>query len=174
LQQATGGIIKTVSIYRSLRDRLRTGGALGSWVRGVPEAPLALETVFSCLNAGLPRESEEWIKIDARMQGQPVYIHEPPYESFEQKFVSALKQAADGLNPRAGYYRVYEIRDRVCESLHISEGVFNAAFVRLYRAQPGFITLGVDYETITAKRLPIEIRDGSKSDSFNLVAFNNA
>ena len=33
------------------------------------------------------------------------------------------------------------------------------------------MTLGKDYEKITAKRLPIEIRDGASSDFFNLVAF---
>jgi hypothetical protein len=174
LDQVTGGTIKRVSIYRTLRDRLRTAGALSSWVRYVPEVPLALETVFSCLNVGPPYEDKEWVKLDVRIGSHPVYIHEPPYEALEPKLQSALEQAAASLAPRAGYYRVYEIRDRVCEALRISEGVFNAAFVRLYRTQPGLMTLGVDYETITAKRLPIEIREGNKSDSFNLVAFKNS
>jgi hypothetical protein len=173
LEQVTGGTLRRVSIYRTLRDRLRTAGALSSWIHYVPEVPLALETVFSCLNVGPPPEHSEWVKLEVRMGAHSMYIHEPPYEALEPKLLVAFKQAAASLAPRAGYYRVYEIRDRVCEALRISEGVFNAAFVRLYRTQPGLITLGVDYETITAKRLPIEIRQGSKSDSFNLVAFKN-
>jgi hypothetical protein len=49
--------------------------------------------------------------------------------------------------------------------------MFDSVFVHIYRTQPGLMTLGVDYEKITAKRLPIEIRDGASSNLFNLVAF---
>lgn len=51
--------------------------------------------------------------------------------------------------------------------------MFDSVFVHIYRKQPGLMTLGFDYETITAKRLPIEIRDGASSNLFNLVAFKD-
>jgi nitrogenase molybdenum-iron protein alpha/beta subunit len=53
----------------------------------------------------------------------------------------------------------------------LSQGMFDSVFVHIYRTRPGLMTLGVDYEKITAKRLPIEIRDGTSSNLFNLVAF---
>ena len=173
VDQATAGVVSRISIYRTLRDRLSTAGAVNSWLRSVPGAPLAVETVYSCLHIGTPAAPAEWVRLDVTSLPQDVYVHEPDSKDLADKLLPALRDSAALLTPRAGYFRIYELRDRVCDSLKISQGVFNAAFVHLYRSRPGVLSLGVDYETITAKRLPIEIREHGRSDFFNLVAFRN-
>ncbi len=100
-----------------------------------------------------------------------IWIHEAEPAHLESSVLTALREAQSSLVERAGYYRIYELRDRVCEALALSQGMFDSVFVYIYRTRPGLMTLGVDYEKITAKRLPIEIRDGTSSNLFNLVAF---
>jgi hypothetical protein len=125
---------------------------------------------------GVPSVSpEEWQPLGSRLLHlEDVWIHEAEPAVLEPSVLSALKAARGDLIERAGYYRIYELRDRVCEALGLSQGMFDSAFVYIYRTRPGLMTLGVDYEKITSKRLPIEIRDGGSSNLFNLVAFKGA
>lgn len=172
LEQATDGIVEKIPIYRTLRDRLSTAGAVNSRIRMVDAGSMALEVIYSCLCFGPPEaDSEEWIRLDVHRAAQPIFIHEPEPEQVATRLYAELQTAAGGLTPRAGYYRIYEIRDRVCEALRIPQGVFDAAFLYIYKEKQGTISLGIDYETITAKRLPIEVRDHGRSEHFNLVAF---
>jgi hypothetical protein len=107
------------------------------------------------------------------MQVEDVWIHEAEPAQLVSSVLAAILEARHVLVERAGYYRIYELRDRVCEAIAISQGMFDSVFVHIYRTKPGVMTLGVDYEKITAKRLPIEIRDGASSNLFNLVAFKD-
>ena len=107
------------------------------------------------------------------MRVEDVWIHEAEPAHLMSSVLAALVEARRVLVEHAGYYRIYELRDRVCEALGLSQGMFDSVFVHIYRTQPGLMTLGVDYEKITAKRLPIEIRDGASSNLFNLVAFKD-
>lgn len=172
LKHATEGIVGKLTIYRTLRDRLSTAGALNSRIRGIEGSPLALEVVYSCLRFGSPeRDHQEWIRVEVPNIAEPCFIHEPEPEQIAGRLYAELRAAAECLTPRAGYYRIYELRDRVCETLRLSQGVFDAAFLHVYREKRDALSLGVDYETITAKRLPIEVRDNGRSEHFNLVAF---
>lgn len=173
LETATKGRIGKAPIFRTVRDRLSTAGGLNSITRPVPGKPLFVEVVFSCMHLGPPeKHPQEWQRLGAKlMLGDDVWIHETEPEFLESSLLAALKEARGSLIERAGYYRIYELRDRVCETLALSQGMFDSAFVHVYRAGSGLMTLGVDYEKITAKRLPIEIRDGATSNLFNLVAF---
>ena len=172
---ATKGRIAKAPIYRTIRDRLSTAGGLNSIMRPVPGKPLSVEIVFSCMHIGRPSaHAEEWQPLGARlMLVENVWIHEAEPAHLLSSVLAALKEARRVLVERAGYYRIYELRDRVCEALGLAQGMFDSVFVHIYRTQPGLMTLGVDYEKITAKRLPIEIRDGASSNLFNLVAFKD-
>jgi hypothetical protein len=172
---ATNGRVAKVPIYRTIRDRLSTAGALNSVTRPVPGKPLSVEVVFSCMHIGRPSVcAEEWQPLGARLVlADDVWIHEAEPARLESSVLAAIREARKILVERAGYYRIYELRDRVCEALGLSQGMFDSVFVHIYRTKPGLMTLGKDYEKITAKRLPIEIRDGASSDFFNLVAFKD-
>jgi hypothetical protein len=172
---ATKGRIAKTPIYNTIRDRLSTAGGLNNIIRPVPGKPLSVEVVFSCMHIGRPSvHAEEWQPLGARlMMVGDVWIHEAEPARLASSVLAALLEARHVLVERAGYYRIYELRDRVCEAIGLSQGMFDSVFVHIYRTQPGLMTLGVDYEKITAKRLPIEIRDGALSNLFNLVAFKN-
>ena len=172
---ATNGRISKAPIYRTIRDRLSTAGGLNSVIRPVPNRPLSVEVMFSCMHIGRPsKHAEEWQPLGAKlMLSDDVWIHEAAPERLVESVLAGLKEAKGTLVERAGYYRIYELRDRVCENLSLSQGMFDSVFVHIYRTQPGLMTLGVDYETVTAKRLPIEIRDGASSSLRNLVAFKD-
>ncbi len=172
LERATDGIVQKMPIYRTLRDRLSTAGALNSRIRVVDHSPLALEVVYSCIRFGPPEtDTTDWVMLEVPRTGQPILIHEPEPKQIADQLYMALRESAETLTARAGYYRIYELRDRACDVLRISQGVFDAAFIHIYQEKQGAISLGVDYETITAKRLPIEIRAHGRSEYFNLVAF---
>ncbi len=170
---ATNGRISKAPIYRTIRDRLSTAGALNAVIRPVPNTPLSVEVVFSCMNIGRPaNHAEEWQPLGAKlMLNDDIWVHEAAPERLGESVLVAMQAARQLVIERAGYYRIYELRDNVCESLRLSQGMFDSVFVHLYRTRPGLMTLGFDYEKITAKRLPIEIRDGASSNLFNLVAF---
>jgi len=170
---ATKGRIAKAPIFRTVRDRLSTAGGLNSVLRPVPGKPLSVEVVFSCMHIGRPSaRAEEWQPLGAKfILVEDIWIHEAEPARLESTVLTALREARPALVERAGYYRIYELRDRVCEVLALSQGMFDSVFVHIYRTRPGLMTLGVDYEKITAKRLPIEIRDGTSSNLFNLVAF---
>lgn len=175
VESATKGRIAKTTIYKAIRDRLSTAGGLNTILRPVPGKPLSVEVMFSCLHIGQPSaRADEWQPLGARlMLVEDVWIHEAEPAHLVSSVLAALIEARQVLVERAGYYRIYELRDRVCEALRLSQGMFDSVFVHIYRTQPGLMTLGVDYEKITAKRLPIEIRDGASSNLFNLVAFKD-
>jgi hypothetical protein len=172
---ATNGRITKSPIYRTVRDRLSTAGALNSVIRPVLGKPLSVEVVFSCMHIGRPsKHPEEWHALGAKlMMVDDVWIHEAEPERLVSSVLPGLLEAREALVERAGYYRIFELRDWVCEKLRLSQGMFDSVFLHIYRTQPGLMTLGVDYETVTAKRLPIEIRDGASSNFRNLVAFKD-
>lgn len=172
---ATNGRISKAPIFRTVRDRLSTAGGLNSATRPVPGKPLSIESVFSCMNVGRPvKHIEEWQQLGARlMTSGDVWIHESEPRHLAPRMLTTLLEVRAHLVERAGYYRIHELRDGVCELLRLSQGMFDSVFVYLYRSQPGLLTLGFDYETVTAKRLPIEIRDAGSSNLFNLVAFKD-
>jgi len=173
LEQATDGIVSKMPIYRTLRDRLSSAGAINSRIRAIDSSTIALECVYSCLHIGplTYPDSNAWIQLDVPRSAEPILVHEPEPQQIADRLFSELRIAASTLVPRAGYYRIYELRDRICEALRISQGVFDSAFLYIYRSKQGEISLGVDYETITAKRLPIEVREHGRSEFLNLLAF---
>jgi hypothetical protein len=172
VEAATHGRIAKAPIFRTIRDRLSTAGGFNSVIRSVPNKPLAVEVVFSCMHFEKPvSHADEWQVLGKRISGREVWIHEADPSGLVASVLPTLVEARKQLAERAGYYRIYELRDRVCEALKLSQGMFDSVFVHIYRSQPGLMTLGVDYEKITAKRLPIEVRDGTSSNLFNLVAF---
>lgn len=172
LEEATDGIVSKMAIYRTLRDRLASAGALNWRIKVIEPPTIALESLYSCLHVGpRSRDAIGWIPLDVPRSAEPMFVHEPEPEEIVGRMLEELRKAAAVLRPRAGYYRIYELRDRICEALRISQGVFDSAFLHLYRSKQGEISLGVDYETITAKRLPLEVRDQGRSEFFNLVAF---
>jgi hypothetical protein len=174
IDSATNGRIAKIPIYRTIRDRLSTAGGINTVTRPIPDKPLSVEVVFSCMHIGKPKIcEEEWQPLAQFTLMDETWIHEADPSVLELSVLASMRHARDTLRERAGYYRIYEIRDRVCESLRLSQGMFDSVFVYIYRTRPGLMTLGVDYEKITAKRLPIEIRDGNTSNLFNLVAFKN-
>ena len=169
---ATNNGVAKAPIFRTIRDRLSTAGALNSITRPVPGKPFFVEVIFSCMHIGRPpARAEEWQPLGAKLMREDLWIHESEPAHLKESVLAALRDARRTVIERAGSYRIYELRDRVCEALALSQGMFDSVFVYLYRTQPGTMTLGVDYEKITAKRLPIEIRDGASSNLFNLVAF---
>lgn len=175
LDAATRGVVARPAVFRTIRDRLSSVGAINSVIREIVGKPLAVEVVFSCLHLGKPpQNSREWQPIPAKLAGQEVWIHESEPEVLADVVLASMRAAMKTLTERAGYYRIYEVRDRVCESLRLSQGMFDSVFTYLYRNRPGLMTLGVDYEKITAKRLPIEVRDGNTSSLFNLVALKES
>lgn len=175
VDSATNGRIAKAPIFRTIRDRLSTAGGLNSVIRPVAGKPLSVEVVFSCMHIGRPPEhAEEWQPLGAKlMLDEDIWIHETEPARLVASVLAAFQGARCALVERAGYYRIYELRDRVCETLALSQGMFDSVFVHIYRTRPGLMTLGVDYEKITAKRLPIEVRDGASSNLFNLVAFKD-
>lgn len=172
LEQATDGIVSKMVIYRTLRDRLSSAGAINSRTQVIGSA-IAIECIYSCLHIGPPADADPttWIQLEVPRSAQPIFVHEPEPEQIAERLFNELRKATSALVPRAGYYRIYELRDRICETLRISQGVFDSAFLYLYKSKQGEISLGVDYETITARRLPIEVRDHGRSEFFNLLAF---
>lgn len=173
LEKATGGVISKNAIYRTIRDRLNTVGATNSRIKRTDSKCLSVEKVYSCLFLGDPPLPDEWVPLKTSRIHPALYVHEPPAAYLAERLLPALIDATASLSPRAEYFRIYELRSTVCEALGISQGVFDSSFVKLYKANPSAMTLGVDYETVTAKRLPIEIREGGRSDLFNLVAFRD-
>ncbi len=173
LERATDAIVSKMAIYRTLRDRLSSAGAINSRIRVIDSSTIALECIYSCLHIGPPTDADAdaWIRLDVSRSSEPIFVHEPEPEQIAERLFNQLRTAASALVPRAGYYRIYELRDRTCETLRISQGIFDSGFLHLYKSKQGEISLGVDYETITAKRLPLEVREHGRSEFFNLVAF---
>jgi hypothetical protein len=172
IERATDGIVSKMAIYRTLRDRLTSAGAINGRIKVIDSPTIALESLYSCLHIGSAVDkSAGWIRLEVPRSTEPIFVYEPEPEQIAEPLLSELRKATRALVPRAGYYRIYELRDRICEALRISQGVFDSAFLHLYNSKQGEISLGVDYETITAKRLPLEIRDRGRSEFFNLVAF---
>jgi len=173
LERATDGVVSKMAIYRTLRDRLSSAGAINGRIRVIESSTIAFECIYSCLHIGplADKNASAWVRLDVPRSAQPIFVHEPEPEQIAERLYKELRLEARTLVPRAGYYRIYELRDRICEALRISQGVFDSAFLHLYRTKQKEISLGVDYETITAKRLPLEVRDRGRSEFFNLVAF---
>jgi hypothetical protein len=173
LEKATGGVVSKVAIFRTIRDRLETAGAVNSRVRLLEGSTIGLETAYSCLHIGAvpPGNPSAFIRLAVPRSPAPIFVHEPEPTALADQLLEELGFASRSLVARAGYYRIYELRDRVCERLLLSQGVFDATFLHVYSSRPQAFSLGVDYETITAKRLPVEIRQNGRSDQFNLVSF---
>ena len=74
----------------------------------------------------------------------------------------------EGLTPTAGYYGLPEVRDRVCEHLKIPEGAFDEGLNHLLDKVPSPLTVGLQYEGITARRKPL-VRNRNYTQIYNLI-----
>ena len=82
--------------------------------------------------------------------------------------INATDRAFPELVPAAGYYRLPEVRDKVCQYLRIPEASFDEGMNLILDIQPSPFTVGLQYEGITGRRKPL-VRDRGNTQIYNLI-----
>ena len=99
-----------------------------------------------------------------------IYLCEPDMEDEKTRneLLRVINDAFASLPPQAGYYDLTEVRDFVCERLRIPEASFDDGLNRLLDTQPSALTVGLQYEGISARRRPL-VRDRGVVQIYNLI-----
>ncbi len=98
------------------------------------------------------------------------YLCEPDMsaKSTQKKLLKAIDLSFEQLTTQAGYYDLPAVRDFVCENLKISEMAFDEGVNYLLDLQPPVLTVGLQYEGISARRKPL-IRQRESTQIYNII-----
>ena len=82
--------------------------------------------------------------------------------------LAAIDKAFCNLSPIGGYYDIPDLRDWVCQYLMIPESAFDDGTNHLLDRQPSVLSVGLQYERITARRRPL-VRQRRDVELHNLI-----
>ena len=170
LRQAIPEIRISESIFRSMCDRLASLRLLNL----IKARRLDCEfdkTYAVCTRDYCPSPWYSLLKVELESEETfTIYICEPDMDDGEtlEKLLEAICEILNDLTPTAGYYGLPEVRDRVCEQLKIPEGAFDEGLNRLLDRAPSPLTVGLQYDGITARRRPM-VRNRNATQIYNLI-----
>ena len=99
-----------------------------------------------------------------------IFISEPAATdpNYQDALLSAIDQALSEMSPIGGYYDIPDLRDTVCEYLMIPEAAFDDGLNCLLDRQPAVLSVGLQYDKITARRRPL-VRNRQNTQLHNLI-----
>lgn len=102
--------------------------------------------------------------------GYDVYISEPDtsLRDVQERLLSSIHWAFENLQAEAGYFDLPDVRDLVCEKLHIPEASFDEGTNRLLDWNPSPLTVAFRYERISARRKPLA-RSTESTQLYNML-----
>ena len=87
---------------------------------------------------------------------------------FQDALLSGIDRALSEMSPIGGYYDIPDLRDSVCEYLMIPEAAFDDGLNCLLDRQPAVLSVGLQYDKITARRKPL-VRSRQNAQLHNLI-----
>lgn len=114
-----------------------------------------------------------YVPLDVPLQGGSLfrlYFCEPDMAvpCHQDTFLCAIDEAFCNLSPEAGYYDIPDLRDWVCQYLMIPESAFDDGLNQLLDRQPQVLSVGLQYDRITARRRPL-VRQRRDAELHNLI-----
>ena len=99
-----------------------------------------------------------------------IYLCEPDPNDrdYQTALLNAIDQELSMISPVGGYYDIPELRDRVCEHLMVPEAAFDDGLNCLLDQQPAVLSVGLQYDKITARRKPL-VRIRQNAQLHNLI-----
>ncbi len=99
-----------------------------------------------------------------------IFVSEPEATdpNYQDALLSGIDQALSEMSPIGGYYDIPDLRDIVCEYLMIPEAAFDDGLNCLLDRQPAVLSVGLQYDKITARRRPL-VRGRQNAQLHNLI-----
>lgn len=157
-------------LFRSLCDRLVSLRLLNIMKKSMGGCEFA-RSYSPCVAASPPHAWYTLLNVPLNSgESYRIYFSEPDMEEPDTRrfLLRAIGEAFSALSSRAGYYNLPEVRDLVCECLRIPEASFDEGVNRLLDLQPCPITVGLQYEGISARRRPL-VRDRGTTQIYNVI-----
>lgn len=170
LRQLLPGVSITVALFRSMADRLVTLRLLNI-TRAITVAGVFEKSYSPCVATSPTNRWYTRLDIPLSSGGSyTIYFCEPDMlnKATQQEFLKSLDEAFSGLPSQAGYYDLPNMRDFVCEHLRIPESAFDDGINCLLDLQPSPVTVGLQYEGISARRKPLARTRGT-TQIYNLI-----
>jgi hypothetical protein len=159
-----------VPLFRSMCDRLVSLRLLNTMRATVADCEF-LKSYSPCKIDSPPRSWYSKLTVPIA-DGHPfsIYLCEPDVEDAEMRneLVGSIFESFSVLSARAGYFDLPEVRDFVCERLSIPEASFDEGLNRILDLQPSAVTMGLQYEGISGRRVPF-VRDRGAIQIYNLI-----
>ena len=89
-------------------------------------------------------------------------------ECQQDVLLSTVDKALSELSSEGGYYDIPDLRDWVCQHLMIPEATFDDGIDRLLDRRPSVLSVGLQYDRITARRQPL-VRQRRSIELHNLI-----
>ena len=157
-------------IFRSMCDRLASLRLIN--MTKVRKIDCEFDKSYAtCTQNRSPRHWYSLLKIELDYEESfSIFVCEPDMDDSEttNALLETIYNILETLTPRAGYYGLPEVRDRVCEHLKIPEGAFDEGLNHLLDRVPCPLTVGLQYEGITARRKPL-VRKRNITQIYNLI-----
>lgn len=159
-----------VALFRALCDRLVSLRLLNTMRATIGKSEF-VKTYSPCVTESPTRPWYVTLNIPLHSgESFTIYLCEPNMEdeSTRNELQEAIYRSFQSLSPQAGYYSLPAVRDVVCEDLKIPEQCFDDGINRILDLQPSPLTVGLQYEGISARRRPL-VRDRGSIQVYNLV-----
>ena len=89
-------------------------------------------------------------------------------ECQQDVLLSTVDKALSELSSEGGYYDIPDLRDWACQHLMIPEATFDDGINRLLDRRPSVLSVGLQYDRITARRRPL-VRQRRNVELHNLI-----
>jgi len=159
-----------VANFRAICDRLVTLRLLNQ--RRVNWEGCEFTVSYSPCITDVPQRSW-YVPLEVKPEhGDPfqLFFCEPDMNGQRQQDVllDAVDEAFSSLTSEGGYYDIPDLRDWVCQHLMIPEATFDDGINRLLDRQPSVLSVGLQYDRITARRRPL-VRQRRNVELHNLI-----
>lgn len=157
-------------LFRSLCDRLVSLRLLNIMRKAMGGCEFA-KSYSPCVAQSPPHAWYTLLKVPLSSgESYTIFFSEPDVEDPETRrlLLRAIEEAFSTLSSRAGYYDLPEVRDLVCECLRFPEASFDEGVNRLLDLQPCPLTVGLQYEGISARRKPL-VRGRGTTQIYNVI-----
>lgn len=114
-----------------------------------------------------------YVPLDVPLQGGSLfrlYFCEPDMTDLchQDTLLCGIEEAFCNLSPEGAYYDIPDLRDWVCQYLMIPEAAFDDGLNHLLDRQPQVLSVGLQYDRITARRSPL-VRQRRDAELHNLI-----
>ena len=159
-----------VANFRAICDRLSSLRLLNQ--RRVNSEGCEFDVSYSPCTADAPRRAW-YVPLNVPLEDGNsfrIFFCEPDMKDQCQQDVllATIDKAFCNLNPVGGYYDIPELRDWVCQHLMIPDSAFDDGINHLLDRQPSVLSVGLQYERITARRRPL-VRPRKDIELHNLI-----